>query len=437
MARTLTGRVCGAANSPVWVAAAAALLGLGALACGSSADSAPAFEAAPEPAPAPAQSDPSQPSSLTGAGGGAAAPDLFGSTDPSDAESGPHACEATRAEAEVIGEPVDIIVLVDNSLSMIDEARSMEANLNVNFASILEQSGVDYRVILITKHRESDNLLGATSVCISSPLGASAQCPTPEPVFGSRFFHYSVPLGSNDSLTTLLDTYAGNRRDDYGLAPGGWSVWLRAGSKKVFLELSDDNSLLPAEAFLSSLTSAAPEQFGADAARPSLVWHSIVGVAEKATPAEAYQPGEPVEVRPCSGNLNSVFNAGTAYQDLSRLTGGLRFPICQVQSYDVVFRTIAEAVVSTTRIACGFAIPTPGGGRTVDLDKVAVSYAPGDGSPAHVLGQVTAPSACQRDAFLADASGITLCPEACDAIRTDARAAVDVLFTCESTVIVR
>ena len=84
------------------------------------------------------------------------------------------ACEATRAEAEVISEPVDIVVLVDNSLSMVDEARSLEANLNVNFAAILEQSGIDYRLILLTEHRSSDGLLGSTSVCISSPLGASA-----------------------------------------------------------------------------------------------------------------------------------------------------------------------------------------------------------------------------------------------------------------------
>jgi hypothetical protein len=347
------------------------------------------------------------------------------------------ACEATRAEAEVISEPVDIIVLLDNSISMIDEARSMEGSLNDNFAAILEQSGVDYRFILITEHRRAASPLGATSVCISSPLGASASCPTPEPVFGPRFFHYSVSIGSLDSLAIVLDTYDGRRRDHYGLAANGWSAWLRAGSKKVFLELSDDNSLMPANAFLSSLTSAAPEHFGTDPTRPSLTWHSIVGVAEKPAPAEAYEPDEPVELRPCTGNLNTVFNAGPTYQELSRLSGGLRFPICQFDAYDVVFQTIADAVVSTTRIACGFAIPTATGGRTVDLDKVAVSYEPGDGSPVRVFGQVTTAGDCQRDAFIVEQSSIQLCPEACDTIRADRGAAVDVLFTCESTVIVR
>lgn len=417
------------------MAVAWALLALSACS-GADADAEPEF--APAPAPE-QQAQPGSPAGMDARGGSSnvsAGPDLFGE-DEGEPVSDTGACEATRAEAEVISEPVDVIVLLDNSISMIDEARSMEQNLNVSFASILEQSGIDYRVILISKHRDNDSLLGATSVCISSPLGAAAQCPTPQPAFGARFFHYSVSVGSNDSLTTLLDTYSGSRRDDYGLAPGGWSQWLRAESKKVFLELSDDNSLVPADRFLSALTSAAPDRFGTDAAHPSLVWHSIVGVAEKATATEAYQPDEPVELRPCSGNRNSVFNAGTTYQDLSRLSGGLRFPICQFQAYDVVFRSIAEAVVSTTRIACGFGIPTPGGGRTLDLDKVAVSYAPGDGSATRVFGQVKDPASCQRDAFLVSEDGITLCPAACDEIRADPGSAVDVLFTCESTVIVR
>jgi hypothetical protein len=417
---------------PARSAAALALFGLG-QACGSGADAAPAFAEPPsEAAPLQPTSDPA----TERAGAGApSAPDWIGSTYEPDSRD--EVCVATRAEAEVVTEPVDVVVLLDNSLSMIDEAKSMEANLNDNFATILAQSGIDYRVILISSHRESDNLLSATSVCISSPLSAGGQCPAQRPVFGERFFHYSVDVGSHDSLTLLLDTYAGRRPDDYGLAPGGWSQWLRAGAQKVFLELTDDDSLVPADIFLSSLTSAAPAQFGTDPSRPTLVWHSIVGIAEKAAPAEAYQPGEPIELGRCSGNLNSVFNAGATYQELSRLTGGLRFPICQFGAYDVVFRTIADAVISTTRIACGFAVPNPPAGTMLDFDKVAVSYAPGDGGPVQIFGQVTDAAACQRDTFLAEPGGITLCAGACDAVRADPGATVDVLFTCESTVVVR
>lgn len=423
------------AHRPTAAVSLTALLALVIPACGAAADAAPAFEEAPGDPPPPPPPPP-DPTPAPGAGL-TPAPDLLGSRYEPEPGGSAEGCEATRAEAEVVSEPVDIVVLLDNSLSMIDEARSMEANLNDNFASILEQSAIDYRVILISRHRENDGLLGATSVCIAAPLSAGGQCPTPRPASGDRFFHYSVDVGSHDSLTLLLDTYAGRRRDDYGLAPDGWSAWLRAGAKKVFLELSDDDSLLPADAFLSALTAAAPAQFGADPTHPSLVWHSIVGVAEKAAVAEAYQPSEPVELRQCTGNLSSVFNAGSVYQELSRRTGGLRFPICQFGAYDVVFRTIAAAVVSTTRIACGFAVPSPGAGTTVDLDKVAVSYTPGGGGPVRVFGQVTDAATCEQDTFLAEPSGITLCPAACDAIRADPGAAIEVLFTCDSTVIVR
>jgi hypothetical protein len=413
-------------------AAALALFGM-AQACGSGADAAPAFAEPPSDA---ARLQPAtDPATERGGAGAPSAPDLLGPAyEPASDDA---VCVATRAEAEVVAEPVDIVVLLDNSLSMIDEAKSMEANLNDNFAAILAQSGIDYRVILISNHRDTDNLLGATSVCISGPLSAGGPCPTQQPVFGERFFHYSVDVGSHDSLTLLLDTYAGQRRDDYGIAPGGWSQWLRPGAEKVFLELTDDDSLLPADVFLSSLTSAAPHQFGTDPLQPTLVWHSIVGIGEKAAPADAYQPSEPVELRRCSGNLNSVFNAGATYQELSRRTGGLRFPICQFGAYDVVFRTIAEAVISTTRVACSFAVPDPPAGTTLELDKVAVSYAPGAGGPGQVFGQVTDAAACQSDTFLAEPSRITLCPAACDVIRADPGGAVDVLFTCESTVVVR
>src|SRR4051794_40734943 len=55
------------------------------------------------------------------------------------------ACVMNQAQAELIKQAVDIIVLLDNSGSMEDEAAAVEANINVNFASVLASSEVDYR----------------------------------------------------------------------------------------------------------------------------------------------------------------------------------------------------------------------------------------------------------------------------------------------------
>ena len=230
----------------------------------------------------------------------------------------------------------------------------------------------------------------------------------------------------------LLETYDGERQDDFELAPGGWSEWLRPGAKKVFLEISDDDSRLDAAEFVASLTALAPESFGADPAQPGFVWHSIVGVAERPVSTDPYAPSDPIETRECTGDVS---NAGATYQELSQLTGGLRFPICAFDGYDAVFRRIASDVVQSSGDACNFAIPAPPAGRALDLDKVSVAYQPGNGGAAQQLGQVTSAALCDAGAFLLDDAGVHLCPDACSVVAADDSARVNVLFTCASTVL--
>jgi hypothetical protein len=400
----------------LWLAAAAA--------CNPAGTSPPLFEdevsSAPSAPPAPAQ---------PAAGGGGVLPQ---NEDPpaSGASNDPESCATVRAEVERVQQPVDIIIALDNSGSMDDEARAVEANINVNFASILRESQVDYRVILVSEHRERTPQ--DTAVCILSPLSTLSTCPSDVPGSGDRFFQYSTEVDSQDSFDVLLETYDGQRADDFGLAPGGWSEWLRPGAKKVFLEISDDDSDTSASAFVGSLTALAPEQFGADPSQASFVWHSIVGIAQRPVASDPYLATDPVEDRECTGD---VANAGTTYQELSRLTGGLRFPICEFSGYDAVFRRIAEDVVQGTAGACDFAIPEPPSGRALDLDTVAVSYQPGSGDAPRLLGRATSPALCGPDAFVADGAGVHICPEACEVIVADPRASVDVLFTCENTLL--
>ncbi|HTV18632.1 MAG TPA: hypothetical protein VMG12_08180, partial [Polyangiaceae bacterium] len=214
-----------------------------------------------------------------------------------------------------------------------------------------------------------------------------------------------------------------------------WSEWLRPGAKKVFLELTDDNEDMTAAELTRQLTTMAPEHFGSDPAHPSFVFHSIIGIAEKTPATEAYLPSEPIQNGICTGNANQVENAGATYQELSRLTGGLRFPLCEFNAYDVVFRTIAQDVVQTSTIACDFAIPAPPQGLLLDLANVAIQYAPGDGTPAQQFGQAPSVGACQAGAFYIESGRLNLCPDTCTAIRRDPRANVSVLFTCESQII--
>jgi hypothetical protein len=331
---------------------------------------------------------------------------------------------------ELVREPVDIVIVLDNSGSMGNEARGVEGTINGDFAAILEESGVDYRVILVSEHRERS--AQDTAVCITAPLSTLPACPAGEPGLSERFFHYSTSIGSGNSFEVLLETYDGQEEDDFGLAPLGWSQWLRPGAKKVFLEFTDDNANMTSTEFLSSLTALAPEHFGPSPNEHQFVWHSIVGLAERPDAAEPYAPADPVEDEECQG---SVFNAGTRYQELSRLTGGLRFPICKFDGYDAVFRRIASDVAESRALGCSFTTPPPPPGQVLNLNEIAVSYQPGGNGEAQELGRVELAESCGADAFVVEAGVIRLCPSACAQITADPEASVEVLLTCRDTLL--
>lgn len=366
--------------------------------------------------------------------------DGFSAVDESDA------CLVDRATSVQFKEPVDIIVIVDNSVSMDVELAATERNINGSFAAILEESALDYRVILISQHRRARrtgfNTPADTMVCVERPLSGVEDCTAaPEPVFSERFFQYSTRVESDDSLDVLLDTYAPPfdaepREDQFGNAPRGWSEWLRPGAKKVMLELTDDDEDLAADDFLAALTALAPEHFGSSAAEPSFVFHSIVGVLEKDPATAPYLPEEGIVSETCSKVQFEITSAGEVYQELSRRTGGLRFPICQSSRYDVVFREIAGDVVFQSEIACDFPVPEAPAGRELDLDRVSVAVTTPEGV-ARTLGQARFAAECQSDAFFIEEGRIQLCGEACSAARAEPGARVDVLFGCESTIIVR
>lgn len=346
-------------------------------------------------------------------------------------------CATTSAAAALIKVPVDIILVLDNSGSMEDELDAVEKNINLNFANILQQSGVDYRMILISRQRKAartESEEASTSICVTSPLSGLSTCPASKPVNSERFFQYSIKVDSENSFDRILSTY--NAHDAFDLTKVGWSEWLRPGAKKVFLELTDDNANLSVDTFVQKLTALVPANFGTEQ-QPNFVFHSIIGLQEKSPTSDAYAPDEPIQMATCSGGGDTVANAGVGYQELSRRTGGLRFPICEFSSYDTVFRTIANDVVSGARLSCDFDIPTLSEGQTLDLSKVAVAYTPGNGTSQTKFGQASTLADCQADAFYIENHHIYLCPDTCSAVKEDSAAKVDVLFTCESTIIVK
>jgi hypothetical protein len=421
---------------------------LAALGCGAAGET-------PTPGRTRAPADNQQPPlisdpSLSGAAGSSAAgssavggefgPDFGAGLSDEDMAGAPPGgdCGSTQAGATLVREPIDIILVVDNSDSMANEIIGVQNNINVNFASILAAADLDYRVILIGRHGQA---LEDNSICIEAPLSGAASCdPLPATaVFTDRFFQYNMKIDSHDTFVKLIGAYRAPFEDTIFedksyITEDGWNVYLRPGVRKVFVELTDDDPTeMTWQAFDAALLALDAAQFGSAAAR-NYIWHSIVGIDEKPVPSEAWLPGDGIVPALC-GAPDDVESAGVPYQELSRLTGGLRFPLCQSAAYDVVFRRIATDVITRTDVACDFAIPAPPEGKTLDLDKVAVSYTESVGLPAQTYAQARDRSGCQANAFFIENERIFLCPDSCELLKANPLAAIDVLFTCESTII--
>jgi hypothetical protein len=351
-------------------------------------------------------------------------------------------CGTQMAEPEITPKPVDIIVAIDNSGSMTEEIQGVQDNININFAEILGQSGLDYRVIMVAAFGD----LADQSVCIEEPLsgipmGGCANPPN-EPVNAERFYHYSTEIASHDSWCKLLRTYDGALADTFGLAPMGWREWLRPDSFKVFLEVTDDgvdctsgnwdyddnnnaDGENEATEFDEDLRMLDPAAFGETAEARNYKWYSLVAMAYNDPPEKAYTPMDPL----ITGECPTAADPGTGYQALSIMTDGLRFPLCDPTNYDVVFQAIANEVVADAKIACDFAIPEPPEGKILDEDSIVVVFTPMGQNPVALM-QVPSPDQCNPMAFYIENDTVVLCPEACAAAQADKEINITVEFTC-------
>jgi hypothetical protein len=350
----------------------------------------------------------------------------------------PDACAAVTATATLTKKPVDIIFVIDNSASMSTEIAAVQNNINVNFASIIGASGLDYRVIMISQYDQVNYTGGYYRVCIKGPLGGNTNCDTePKPINTANFFHYDRKVDSTDSFQRILDTY--NVRDpSCGAAPApcsapnGWADWLRADALKVFVEITDDDSNTTYTSFETSLFNLTPKMFGTAADR-NYMFYSIVGLKENTPATTPYPDTAAVVTTSCS----SAYGPGQDYQQLSKLTKALRYPVCQTASYDSVFQAVAQGVIAGAKVACSFDVPDAVGG-IVNLNSVVVNYTPSNGDPVKSFMKVDDLSQCTaagnfyitQDADMGGKNTIVLCPDTCQTVQQDDKAQIGVLFDC-------
>lgn len=367
-----------------------------------------------------------------------------GSSSGGASSSGGQECAAQEAAATLAKRPVDIIFVIDNSGSMGGEITEVQNQINQNFASIIEKSGIDYRVIMLTSHGSVSSI----KVCISAPLSGTNCSPVPpQPAETAKFFHHSQNVQSHDSLCRILDSF--NRADEFNKHPNGYKDLLRKEALKVFVEITDDgvstscniggqnksftdgNSVAggqtAGDAFDAALLALSPEQFGTPQKR-NYVFHSIIAIADfdAADKTKAHPPSATLTTAECTPG---AVDPGTGYQHLSKLTGGLRYPTCGL-NYTTIFQEMAKGVIEGAILSCEFDVPEPPPGEKLDLATVVTRYTPGSGGAPVDFQQVATAADCGPNKFYVEADKIKLCPATCDAVRADGSAQIKVLFGC-------
>lgn len=351
-----------------------------------------------------------------------------------DAACAVQSARAMRASVH----PLDVVFVIDNSGSMAEEIAAVRSNINENFAALIQQSGADYRVIVLSRFGAD-----GTAVCIEPPL-SGADCgaglyASDSPVF----FHYNAEIGSNDAFCRILATL--QQADPERRAPEGWQSFLRQDAQKAFILITDDSAacayadddvdvqfggedadpFADALAFHQALLQKAPEQFGVP---PDVRYqfYGFVGMRPSEPATEPWFPYQELQTEAC----DSAPSAGLSYQALSVVTDALRYPVCEGRGFDAVFRVLAHSVVESTRADCVFQIPEAPPRQSINRATIAIEYRPGgDGEPVQIA-QVEDSAACDERSFHLRDDQLELCPEACALVEADTAAQIEVLYGC-------
>ena len=100
---------------------------------------------------------------------------------------------------------------------------------------------------------------------------------------------------------------------------------------------------------------------------------------------------------------------------------------------------LAEQVIIGAKVGCDYEIPPPPAGETLDPGAVNVVYS--NPSQSLTFPRVPDGASCGNNMAWtydnpASPTRVELCPAACDVVEVDAEAVVDVLFGCETVLLI-
>jgi hypothetical protein len=351
------------------------------------------------------------------------------------------ACAAASSVATVERQPVDIIWVVDNSVSMEPAIREVTNGLNA-FANRIGTRGLDYRVVMLSYRSRTNPVTIAGSqrygVCIPMPLAGDANCGN-----SARFFQSSIDIRSTQPLEQLLGSLGQTTGYSMGDERGGepWRHFLRANASKTIVVVTDDESRMPADEFDRFAGGVNPRSSRL-VLPPGLLDASWGGLFTGYTFSGIYGWGsETVPTTRCTyRDGTSPPSAGPTYTTLVTRTRGARAKICDGSAaWTTFFDRVATAVETTSRLSCDLTIPPVPMGMVLQSSLVNVEVSSGMSTTRP--GKVSGVGACGAAGgwYYDDERNprrITLCPASCDqaqaAVRAGVSTAVRVLFGCQT-----
>jgi hypothetical protein len=305
-------------------------------------------------------------------------------------------CAGAVVGADLVSRPPDIIWIVDQSGSMDQETSYVQQRIN-DFVSIIDASGIDYRVVMIADPNAEN------AICVPPPLGG------PSCGDNTRFRLVPTEVDSNNGPELAIAEYP--QYDDF----------LRADSLKHFVFVTDDDSDLSATQFTNAVKALQPSGMFAAFRVHAIYAYGMAGG------------------NGCSGTFGNGAAEGTVYTDLVAATKGASGVIC-TGDWTQVFMDIQQSVISGSQVACNMDIPKPESGETIDPNNVNVRYLPGGVSPGATLYRVADAAACGTTGGWyydnpAAPTQIILCPASCTEVQSDVAAKLQVELGCASIIL--
>jgi hypothetical protein len=287
-------------------------------------------------------------------------------------------CGAVTAKTEPGKGKVDVVWVIDDSLSMLPQVLPVGENMG-RFMEGVRQGGGDISVVMVT-----GPIIGSYLSSITDP----------------NYHWVPTPVQSWDAFSWAINAY------------GGYTQYLRPDAVLHMIFVSDDASNMAATDFLPAMERTANKPF------------TVHAVAADGLTGACLGAGNPL--------------GGVEYYNAATTTGGEKLSLCG--DWGTGFGKLQSSVTGSLPLPCEYTIPAPPSGETLNPNAVQVLFTATSTSSATEFARASDKSKCAENvAWHFDdekaPKQVVMCPKACDAVRVGG--AITLGFGCEPSVVLR